>query len=175
MLTYSLKALQVGTHAAHHMTANIRLISCSKLRVDAHVLLDIGYFYLRRDRYNLSVATHMDSEAPDQDRSRRSRWFTVRPHEFITLGHVTIASGKVEPGLGLSRKWFVLRRSEFFSICSATRLPRPTNCTSKDKLFSKLTCCWTTCSVMFVVLSLQPLCRPTSDLLWLPSDVDIRL
>ena len=77
MLTYSLKALHVGADAACHMTANIRLMSCSRPRVDAHVLFEIGCFYLRRDWNGLSVATHMDGEAPDQDRSRRSRWFTV--------------------------------------------------------------------------------------------------
>ena len=73
ILTYSLKALHVGVHTTYHMTANIRLMSYSKLRVDAHVLLDIGAFYLRRDRNGLSVATHMDSEAPGQYCSRRSR------------------------------------------------------------------------------------------------------
>ena len=90
MLTYSLKALHVGAHA----TANIRLMSYSKLRVDAHVLLNIGCFYWRSDRNGLSVGTHMDGEAPDQDRSRRSKWFTVRPRKFITLGHVSIATGR---------------------------------------------------------------------------------
>ena len=37
----------------------------------------------------------MDGEAPDQDRSRRSRCITVMPREFITLGHVSIATGRV--------------------------------------------------------------------------------
>ena len=101
-LTYSLKALHVETHGAYHMTINIRLMSCSNLRVDAHVLLVIGCFYLRCDRNGLSVATHMDSEAPDQDCSYRSRWFTVRPREFITLDDVSIATGKGEPGLARS-------------------------------------------------------------------------
>ena len=36
----------------------------------------------------------MDGEAPDQDRFRRSKWFTVKPREFITLGHVSIATGR---------------------------------------------------------------------------------
>ena len=94
MLTYSLKALHVGAHTAYHMTVNVRVMSYSKLRVDAHVLLNIGCFYLRSDRNGLSVATHMDGEAPDQDRSCRSKWFTVGPREFITLGHVSIATGR---------------------------------------------------------------------------------
>ena len=94
MLTYSLKALHVGAHTAYHMTANIRLMSYSKLRVDAHALSEHWCFYLSSDRNGLSVATHMDGEAPDQDRSRRSKWFTVRPRELITLGHVSIATGR---------------------------------------------------------------------------------
>ena len=100
MLTYSLKAIHVGAHTACHMTANIRLMSYSKLRVDAHVILNIGCFYSRSVRNGLSVATHMDGEAPDQDRSRKSEWFTVRPRKFITLGHVSIATGwwRARPG-----------------------------------------------------------------------------
>ena len=94
ILTYSLEALHVGAHAACHMTANIRSMSCSRPRMDAHVLFDIGCFYLRRNQNGLNVATHMDGEAPDQDRSRRSKWFTVMPREFITLGHVSIATGR---------------------------------------------------------------------------------
>ena len=92
-LTYSLKALHVGAHAACHMTANIRLMSCSRPRVDAHVIFDIECLYLRRNLNGLSVATHMDDEAPEQDRSRRSRWFTVRPRELslwvLDLQHVS--------------------------------------------------------------------------------------
>ena len=78
MLTYSLEALHVG----------------------AHVLFDTGCFYLRRDQNGLNVATHMDGEAPNQDRSRRSKWFTVMPREFIVLNHVSIATGRrrAKPG-----------------------------------------------------------------------------
>ena len=86
MLTYSLKALHVGAYAVCHMTANIRLMSCSRSRVDEHVLFDIGCLASRRDRNGLSVATDMDDEAPDQDRSRRSRWFTAWPREVYHLG-----------------------------------------------------------------------------------------
>ena len=100
MLTYSLKALHVGAHTAYHMTANIRLMSYSKLRVDAHVLLNIGCFYLCSDLNGLNVATHIDGEAPDQDPSRKSKWFTIRPRKFIALGHVSVATGRwrVKPG-----------------------------------------------------------------------------
>ena len=94
MLTCSLKALHVGAHAACHLTANIQLMSGSRPRADAHVLFDIKCFYVRRYRNGLNVAQHMDSEAPDQDRSRRPRWFTVRRREFITLGHVSMATGR---------------------------------------------------------------------------------
>ena len=86
MHTCSLKALHVGAYAVCHMTANIRLMSCSRSRVDEHVLFDIGCLASRRDRNGLSVATDMDDEAPDQDRSRRSRWFTAWPREVYHLG-----------------------------------------------------------------------------------------
>ena len=81
MLTYSLKALQIGDYAVCHTTAYIRLMSCSRQRVDAHVLFDIGCLYSRRDRNGFSVATDMDGEAPDQDCFRRSRWFTAWSRE----------------------------------------------------------------------------------------------
>ena len=114
MLTYSLKALHVGAHAACHMTANIQLMSCSRPRVVTHVLFESGD--LRCDRNGLSVATHMDSEAPirtvltDQDDSRLG---------FVNLSPCLL--GRVVKN----------RKSNTLLL----------NLTSKDKLFSK----WTRC------------------------------
>ena len=97
MHTYSLKAFHVGAHAACNMTVNTQLRLCSRPRVNAHVLLDFGCIYLRLDRNGLSVATHMDGKTSNQDRSHRSRWFTVWPREVYHLGSSNIATDKEQP------------------------------------------------------------------------------
>ena len=96
------------------------------------------------------------------------------------LGHVRIAKGQK------NQAWLflVLWRSEFFSVCSATRLPRhscafgrvvkkeksntlSTDCTSKDKLFSS----GRVVEALVPSCSLQAFCCPTSVMLWWPFDV----
>ena len=109
MLTYSMKALHIGESAVCH----IRLMSCSRQRVDAHVLFDIGCLYSRRDRNGFSVATDMDGEAPDQDFSQ------IKMVHGLTLGHVSIATGRGEQG-SLRAGYFIdeQRLRDALSLCS---------------------------------------------------------
>ena len=133
-------------------------MSCSNLRVDAHVLLAIGSFYLRCDRSGLSMATHMDSEAPirtvltDQDDSRLGFQRRARTGSFVSsndpnsfLSAVQHVSCVIHAPLGR-----VVKKQKSNTLSS--------NRTNKDKLFSKWTRRWFTCAVMFIVLSLQTLC-----------------
>ena len=108
------------------------------------------------------------------------------PRELITLGHVSIATGKGVPDMALSgpsviRLLFCLlcntSPASFMHFCTCRRKAKKkksytlsTNHMTRQ-LLSKWTSCWTTCSIMFVVLSPRTFCCPTSVLLSLPSDV----
>ena len=123
MLNYSLKALHVGTHAACHMTANIGWCRAPDHEWTHPFFLILGAFTCVVIK-GLSVATHMDANRQlrtvlaDQDGSRLgfvnfSLWVTWALQQ----------AGR-RPGLALSRQWLDLRRSKFFSVWSATRVPR---------------------------------------------------
>ena len=102
---------------------------------------------------------------------------------------MSIATGKGVPGLALScppvmRILFCLlcntSPASFMHFCTSfffrkeakQAIIRCRRFTRARQLVSKwMSCCWTTCFVMFVVLSFQTFCCPTSVLLWLPSDV----
>ena len=125
-------------------------------------------------------------KARDQVCSCRPGRFTGEPREFITLGHVSIATSKGVPDMALSGPPVI--RILFSLLCNTSPASFMHFCTCRRKakkkksytlstnhmtrqLLSKWTSCWTTCSVMFVVLSPRTFYCPTSVLLSLPSDV----
>ena len=69
----------------------------------------------------LSVATHMDGNTSNQDRSLRSRWFTVWPRVVYHLGSRNIATDREEPETWLFPvSGWTSGNPKFFSVWSST-------------------------------------------------------